>query len=77
MALVPRSVAQEFDLTMRTTEDRIAGLTEQIRRDLAVLAGLGPATYCPDRAFYEERVRGCRETAAALQKQLDNASPTG
>jgi len=59
---------------VRTVEDRIAGLTEQIRRDLAVLAG--PPQYCGEREFYEERIRGCRETAAALQKQLDNASPT-
>ena len=48
----------------RTREDRIAGLIEQIRRDKSVLAG--PEKYIVDRAFYEERIAGCQETARAL-----------
>jgi hypothetical protein len=63
----------------RSDEDRIAGLTEQIKRDMKVLAG--PKEYYSskgDREFYEERIRSNRQTISHLeQKRVPAGSPRG
>lgn len=56
-------------MTERSVEDRLAGVTEQIRRDLAVLKG--PPQYVSEREFYEQRIASMRALAVALAADVD------
>jgi len=53
---------------------RILDLTQQIKRDMAVLAG-PPAYFAgkDDRAFYESRIAGCRADILRLEGGADEA----
>lgn len=65
----PVSPAPEGAVVERTIAERLAGTMEQIRRDMATLAG--PAEYLgSDRAWYEWRLAAYREQARSLHQQL-------
>ncbi len=51
-----------------TPENRLADLTLQIKRDVAVLKG--PPELCVDRIFFEERVAAYQEDARRLSETI-------